>query len=265
MIALIRWGLKQRKWYTIWWTLGVSVFVAVQLGFYSSFKGQFNQLNETLAGLPEGVKGLIGDSGNYFSPETYLNSRVFYLVVPLMFAILMIGLFSSLLAREEEDGTLEVLLARPVSRTRLLLGKAFCGLAITIIVAAVSLAVCIALSRAVGIPNSVAEITAAMLLTYLLCLVFGAFAFMLSAVSSAGRRLAVGLTTCLFITSYVLTGLVGAAEWLKWPAKLLPYYYFDPQRMLTGDYAWGTVAAYGVAIIGFAIIAWIGFRRRDVG
>jgi ABC-2 type transport system permease protein len=265
MKSVIRWTLHQRRWYTIWWTFGVTVFVAVQLGFYPSFKGQFDSLNKTLSQLPAGVKGLIGDNGNYFSAETYLNSRVFYLVVPLLLVILMIGVGSSLLAREERSGTLELLLSRPISRAKLLAGKAISGLFITGCVTIVSLIVCIILSKAVGIPNSVAQISAAMLLTYMLCLVYGSFAFMLTAIGGKAAGYAVGLTTFIFAGGYVLAGLESAVEWLRWPAKLFPYHYFNPQNMLLGKYTWTPVLSFALASAVFYTIGWFSFRRRDIG
>lgn len=266
MKPIIRWGLRQRRMYTIWWTIGVTGFIALELSFFPAFKNQAAELNKTIDQLPASVQSLIGGgSGNYFSAENYLNSRVFYLVVPILFAILMIGLGSSLLAREEQDGTLELLLSRPISRGKLLLGKALTGIKITSIIALVSLLVCIALSKAVGLPNSVAEISAAMLLSYLLCLVFGAFAFMLSALGGKARSASVGATTFLFALSYIVTGLVTSAEWLRWPAKLLPYYYFNPEAMLNGDYRWSTLLAYSATVLVFGTIAYLGFRRRDIG
>jgi len=262
--TIIRWTLQQRRWYTVWWTLGVTAFIALELAFYPSFKNQAAQLNQAFQQIPPAVKALIGDSGNYFSPDSYLNSRVFYLVVPLLFAILMIGLGSSLLAREEQDGTIELLLARPIKRGGLLLGKALSGLIITGMIALVGLISCIVLSKAVGLPNTVYEISAAMLLSYLLCLVFGAFAFMLTAVSGVTRGLAIGLSTFLFVASYVLTGLSTAVHWLTWPAKFLPYYHFDPQQMLSGHFTWKPVIGYTLAIVVFYFIGWLGFRRRDI-
>jgi len=266
MKDLIRWGLRQRKWYIFWWTFGIVAFIALELAFYPSFKDQAAQLDQTFKNMPDSVKALIGDvSGNYFSAQNYLNSRVFYLVIPMLFAVLMISLGSSLLAREEQDGTLELLLARPISRGKIILGKALSGIYITGIVAVAGLVVCILLSKAVGLPNSVAEVTMAMLLSYLMCMVFGAFAFMLTSLGHAVRGLAIGLTTFFFVSSYVLTGLVATIDWLKWPARLLPYYYFEPQKMLNGNYTWSTLLGYTVAIVVFGIIAFVGFRRRDIG
>src|ERR1700740_531861 len=113
MKPIVRWGLRQRRMYTIGWTIGVTAFVALELSFFPAFKNQTAQLNQTINQLPASVQSLIGGSGgNYFSAENYLNSRVFYLVIPILFAMLMIGLGSSLVAREEREGTLELLLAR---------------------------------------------------------------------------------------------------------------------------------------------------------
>lgn len=265
MIPIIKWTLRQRRWYIIGWTIGVAAFVALEIGFFPSFRSQSAQLNQTLTQLPPAVKSLIGDTGNYFSAENYLNSRVFYLVVPILLAILMIGLGSSLMGREEHEGTLELLLARPLSRTRLLLGKAMGGLSVSGIIAAVALLVCIGLSRAVGLPNSAGQIAAAMLLSYLLCLVFGALAFMLSAIGGAARGLSIGLSTAVFVASYVLTGLAGTVHWLQWPARFLPYYYFEPEKMLVGNYTWRTTAAYAAVSVALYLIGWAGFRRRDIG
>lgn len=265
MKALILWTLRMRRWYITWWSIGSTLFVGLELGLYPSFKNQTAALNQSLSQLPPAVKSLIGDNGNYFSPENYLNSRVFYLVLPIVFAILLIGLGSSLLAKDEDDGTLELLLARPISRAKVLFGKAISGLLISGIIALVTLFFIVVLSKAVGLPNSPTQISAAMLLSYLMCLVFGAFAFMLTALGKAGRALSIGLTTAVFLTSYIITGLATSIEWLRWPAKLLPYYYFNPQKMLTGDYAWWPVFSFSLAIAVFAIIAYLGFRRRDIG
>lgn len=265
MKPIIRWGLQQRRWYTVSWMLGVSAFAALEISFFPSFRNQAAQLNQTFANLPPAVKSLIGDTGNYFSPDNYLNSRVFYLVIPILFAILMIGLGASLLGREENEGTIELLLARPLSRARLLLGKALCGLLITGIIAVGSLLITIGLSKVVGLPNSFAEISAAMLLSYLMCLIFGALAFMLTAVGGVARGLSIGVATAVFVASYVLTGLAGTVHWLQWPARFLPYYYFQPDKVLNGQYTWRTMAVFAAVSIALYLIGWVGFRRRDIG
>lgn len=265
MMAIIRSNLWQRRWFILWWCLGVAAFIALEICFYPALKGQTAQLNKSFSQIPASVKSFIGDSGDYFSPTNYLNSRVFYLVIPILFAVLMIGLGSSLLAREEQDGTLELLLSRPISRSRLLAGKAMSGLVITGSVALAGLFVCVGLSKAVGLPNSVAEISAAMLLSYLMCLVFGAFAFMLSAIGQRARALSIGLTTFVFVASYAITGFTATIAWAKWPARFLPYYYFNPQRMLTGHFTWGPVLGYAAAILLYIIIARLGFQKRDIG
>lgn len=265
MNSIIKWTLRQRRVYTIWWTIGTVLFVALEIGLYPSFKNQTQALNQSLSQLPDSVKALIGDTGNYFSAASFLNSRVFYLVLPMILIILMIGLGSSIMAREEDDGTLELLLSRPISRAKLLFGKALSAILITAIITIVTLIVTIGLSKAVGLPNSVTQISAAMLLTYTLCLVFGAFAFMLTALGKFGRGASIGLTSAIFLTSYVVTGLTTSIQWLVWPAKLLPYYYFEPQKMLTGHYTWTPVGAFLLATIIFGIIAYFGFRRRDIG
>ena len=54
---------------------------------------------------------------------TYLNGELFSFMTPLFVMIFAIGLAAAQIAGEEENGTLSLLLAYPVSRDRLLAQK----------------------------------------------------------------------------------------------------------------------------------------------
>src|SRR5689334_7372645 len=140
MWYILKWTIWQRRWSIIWWCIGILAFVALELGVYPSIRSQAGELNQTLHHLPDSVKSLFGLTEDPFSPIGYLNSRLYYLLLPLMLSILAIGLGSSLIAREEGDGTLELLLARPISRGRLLLAKAFAGFMVVTFVGLLTIA-----------------------------------------------------------------------------------------------------------------------------
>src|SRR5581483_8375501 len=55
----------------------------------------------------------------------YLNTELFSMMLPSLFVIFGVGRGARLLAGEEEAGLLEAVLTTPVSRRRVLLGKAF--------------------------------------------------------------------------------------------------------------------------------------------
>ena len=65
--------------------------------------------------------------------------------------------------------------------------------------------------------------------------------------------------------SYLVTSLEGFAHWLRWPAKLLPYHYYQPAAVLQGTYNWWNAVGLAIATLILLAIAVVGFRRRDIG
>src|SRR5690348_3415998 len=124
MIPIIKWNLWSRRFSTFWWTVGVSAFMVLNLAFYPTFRDQAAQFNQVLARLPATAKSLFSDTGSFSTPEDFLTGRVFYLLLPMLLSILLIIIGSSLISSEENSGTIELILSRPISRTRLLFAKA---------------------------------------------------------------------------------------------------------------------------------------------
>jgi hypothetical protein len=98
----------------------------------------------------------------------------------------------------------------------------------------------------------------------LVTLVFGALAFMLTAMCRAARAASVGIATLLLIGSYLFTSLSGTVTWLRWPARLLPYHYYHPADILAGNYHWPEAIGMLAVIVIFGAVSYIGFRRRDI-
>lgn len=265
MIPVIRWSWHLRRWSTLWWSLGVAAFIALTLTFYPIVHHQSAQLNQSLGQLSGSVKSFVTDTPDFFSPVGYLSSQILYLLLPILLAILLIGLGSSLLAREEQDGSLELLLARPISRRRLLAGKAVAGLLISLTVTVVSLVTTLVLCKLVQLPLPLPAIVAAIAECYLLALVFGALAFALTCFGGPIRGVAIGLSTGLLLLSYLLSSLEASVSWLRWPARLLPYHYYRPASVLGGHTPWAVGGSFLLVIAVLAVLGVWGFRRRDIG
>ena len=265
MRAILRWTIWQRRWAWLFWTLGICAFIVLSLSFYASFRGQAAQLNEILDKLPQTARSLFTDNANFLSPEGFLSARLYYLLLPQLLCFLSIGLGGSLIAKEEETGTLDLLLARPVSRTRLLMSKALSGLIIIAGVALAALITTLVVCRLVAINIAAANIIAASLYSTLLALVFGTLAFAVSAVGRGARLASVGVASLAGLASYLISSLAGTVHWLVWPAKFLPYNYYRPAEILTGHYSWPNASLLLGTVIALVIISWAGFRGRDIG
>jgi ABC-2 type transport system permease protein len=262
-LAIIKSELWQRRFSIVWWSIGVAAFIAVNLAFYPSFKDQSQQLSEAMSQIPESAVALFSDTGEFFSPTGYLSSQVFYLMLPLLLGILAISLGSSLLAREENDGTLELLLSRPVSRSALLTGKLIAGLIITLIPAVVATLVTVGLAKLVELEVSTKGILLASLAATLLSLSFGAIAFLLTAVGKM-RIASVAIATLFALGGYIISSLTDIASWLKWPAKLFPFSYYMPSEIMLGTYNWMNILYILGLLTACVFCAFIAFRKRDI-
>lgn len=266
MIPITRLTLWQRRWTILWWTLGVGLFIAFIFAVYPSIRNSSAQIDKSLQNIPASAKNLFTDTNDFLSPVGYLSSQCYFLLVPLLFIFLSVSLGSSLLAREEQEGTIELLLSRPVSRNRLLIAKAAAGTIILVVVGLVIAMVGSLLCRVIGFDGVKA---AGVFFTTIMCLdialLFGMLALAMTALGRLGRGGAIGISVLLALASYLFNSLDKTLTWLVWPARLLPFHYYHPADMLqSGRLNYPEAAGMLIASLVLLSLALAAFRRRDV-
>ncbi len=267
-ISVVSWELRRRKKAIIWWVLGSVLMTAVILMVFPSIRDQAAQMDQVINKLPEGIRSLkAGGSAtvDLADPVSFLNSQVFYATLPIMWIILAITRGAGVLGREEQSQTLELLLARPISRTKLLMAKAVSLTAEFVIVAVATLLTIIVLAPMFQMHVSSSKLALAVIYTAVFSLSFGYIAFVLQASSSFTKRAATTFAVLLSFGGYVLTSLSSMASWLKWPVKALPYHYFRPLDIFENKTPRGALVYLGLVFIFGTLIAIWGFRRRDIG
>lgn len=262
MAPVIKWTLWQRRWSTFWWCVGIVGLIVLTLALYPTIRDQAAQLNKSFGSLSHSTLALFGGT-DFFSPVGYLNSQLIYFTVPLLLAILSIGLGNSLIGREEADTTLEALLARPVSRTRLLNAKAFAGILNLFFVTLVGTAATILLAKLVNMGIPLGFIGEACFACFMLVLTFGAVAFLLSA-TGRGRAASLGIAVVYAIGGYIIGSLSSTVHWLKDPSLIFPYHYYRTADILRGTFDWSSIFFFAAFTVGCGILAWLSFRRRDL-
>src|SRR5262249_26546491 len=94
-------------------------------------------IQEMLKGSAGRVIGMFGDPSKLTSPAGFL-SLAFFSYLPLVLGVFAVLGGSGLLAADEESGTLDLILAPPVSRTTLFLGRLLAFAAATVAILALS-------------------------------------------------------------------------------------------------------------------------------
>lgn len=247
-----------------WWSLGLVGLVALMVSVYPSVRDN-EALNKLVNDYPAALKGFVAFGGeiDYVSAAGYLGSELFSLMVPLLLLVAAIGAGARAIAGEEERGTLDLLLAQPMSRRRVALEKLAALMAEIVGLGIVLFAALEVGSRAVALDISAAHLAAATTAAVLLAISFGAVAFLLGA-ATGHRGRASGIAAALAVASYVLNGLaplVGALEPLQRVSLFYHYAASDPLR--EGLATSHVSVLLGVAILA-AALALLAFDRRDL-
>lgn len=263
MIPIIKWTLLQRKFSTFWWSIGILFFIFINMIFYPSFKEDAEQLQKSFENLPDSAVQFIGGSTDFFSAVGFLNSQIFFITLPLILGILAISLGSNLLAKEEQEKTIEALLARPISRSQLLTAKTIAGILILSFVTLIGLITTITSAKIVELDVSAGSISLVTLVCFLLSLSFGAIAFIFAATGRA-RGASIGIATTFALGGYIISSLAGTIDWLKVPSKVFPFDYYHSEAILRGTYDWANVLFFIAVTAVLGILSWIIFKKRDL-
>jgi ABC-2 type transport system permease protein len=244
----------------IGWTVGVGAFTAVYTGFYSQFQGAAELKQDA---LPQGMLDFLGIA-DMLSPAGYLQATVFSLIGPLLVLMCATSLAARTIARPEEDGGMELLLANPLSRTGFATQRLTAAAAAITLVAATPWIVLSILVPAIGIDVPLTNVAAACVGLVLLTWCFTGIAFLAGAVTGK-RGTVLAITGVIGVITYManaMSNMSDSVSWLKWTS---PFYYFigtdplhdgwHPAHLLLLAGIGVTTAAAGVVL----------FDRRDVG
>jgi ABC-2 type transport system permease protein len=245
------------------WTVAVVLLVLMYAAIWPSIRDQ-PSLNDYLDSMPEAFRSLFATSGADMStPVGYVQVEFMSFMGPILVILYAVMQGSSAVAGEEERRTMDLLLATPVSRTRMLLEKAAAMAAGTALLAGAMGVALVVEGRLFDLVIPPGRVTAAMLHLALLGMVFGAIALAVGA-ATGSLGLSRAVPTAVAVVTYLVNGLGPMVSWLEPLQRYSPFYQYiahDPLR--TGV----SSAAVGVAVLtvlALVAIAARGFARRDV-
>ncbi|MFI5808542.1 ABC transporter permease subunit [Streptomyces sp. NPDC051561] len=236
------------------WALATAV---IGMGYASTYPSQ----KDNTASLPEALREAMHVDA---SAAGYLNASVFGLILPLLAVVYGIATGSRAIAGDEESGQLDLLLAHPLTRTRLVLQR-FAALATGAFAISVLVWLALLAVRDSAQLTSVSplEFLAQCLNLALLAITFGALALGIGA--AVGRR-AVVLAACagIGVLTYAAHTFAGQLD-ADWLARLSPFHYYLGGEPLRNGIQWadaGVLAAVTACLLAAGLLR---FNRRDLG
>jgi len=258
MRDLLRHELRMRLGAIFSWGAGLALFAALYVRIYPEIAKQMSQGGSHFSIY----KAVDIDMGSF---EGFVASTVVQFI-PLMLGVYALVNGTDTLAGEEDRGTLELIVAMPLSRWRLVTAKAVAmAVAALVILAFAGAGGAVMLSKmqletAVG----ATAIFLAILTAWPITMAFMMISLFLGAYLPTRRSAAV-VATAIFIGSYFgerLTSLVDALEPFQ---RLSLFHYFDSSAELFsgGVKAGDVLVQLGVTLIFFGL-SLLSFERRNI-
>lgn len=259
MLSLLKYEITSRWVSVLGWGIGLFLFGTIYLSIYPDIAEQIAALSDWSIYQAMGF-----DVGTF---EAYIGSTV-VLFIPVILGIYSIVTSTQTLAGEEDDGTLELLLAMPLHRWQIVCAKALAiGLATFLILAiagAGSGLVLKGLKVSVEVNITFQQLFIAVINGWPLTIVIVMMGLFLGAYLP-NRRMAALTLTVIFIASYFIEPLAIHVESLApiRPYSLFTYLDSSSNVFRVGVHAKDVLTLLGVAAV-FFVLALLSFQRRNV-
>lgn len=255
-------AIWDRRMSMVWWTAGIVSLTAWLVGVYPIIRDS-EAMQTFLEDFPPEMMALFGiDPETFLTGAGYLQAQMFSFMAPILIIAFAIGMGVAATAREERDGTMDMLLSGPTSRTSVLVQKAgVMALLSSVLVLAMALTLVVA-NPIIDLKLGLDGIAAISVGLWLLGLVFGGFAMLIGAFTGS-PSVAGGIAAFAAILAWFVNAFSALYSWLEIPSKLSPFsWYLDGNPLIYGFTAglmWAAIAA-AVTVGG----AWALFTRRNI-
>lgn len=234
------------------------VVMGVMMGpIYTAVEADMADLGDA---FPEAFLALVG-GGDLTSPEGFYQLESFGMMAPIAVMIVTIVIGAGSIAGEEQNRSMGLLLANPVSRTRVLLQQTLAMTLYAVIVGVSIFAGVSAGSLLGGLDMDYGNIAATSLLVTLIGLAFGALALLLGAATGKTRVAVFGAAGAALVFHVInALGSINDAGYAKWS----PFHYYLGSDPLVNGMAWADGLILAGLGIGLAALAIPAFNRRDL-
>lgn len=260
--SILRKTIRDLRGQIIGWGIGLAVLSGVTVLLYPTFQGVV-ELEGFVQSLPPAMQKLFGEQMAMNVPEVFLKMKLFDSWLPIILSVFAVLHGAAAVAGEEERRTIDLLMANPIGRRRVVLGK-FAATAIA--VAVMSAIICAALVAGAVIAGVKADLVRLVWATFNMIpivLVFGGIALAGSCFFHRARH-ASSVAVVILIFSYVIYVLAPLSEALQPWLRLSLFYYYGRTEPIGGRVHYGSLAfLLGLTgmLVGAAVIL---FRRKDL-
>lgn len=259
--------LYLKTWWDHWrtltaWATTLILLVSIQLSIYPSISQNKTALQGFLDSYPEAIRKIFRMQ-DYTSGPGFLSTELFSMMIPLVLIAVGATWGASATAEEEDEGTADLLLTLPISRTRILVAKIVATTTVLIGLSLLAVFNILVLKNLVGMEIETGKLLAATVSSVALGFFFTGIAFL---VGSFSRRkgTALGTVTGLALISFLIYSLSALVDDFDAISPFNPMEWgLSGQPLFNGLDAQGIAKLFlgGIVLLVLAILK---FNRKDI-
>jgi ABC-2 type transport system permease protein len=261
MLEIVRYEGRRRVKGAFLMTVGFVLLAALYIGLFPSFEQSGVDFEEYVRNLPEGLQNAFGfELGTI---EGFLAVELYQFLWLLLFGVYIAYAGGGLVAADVERGRMDLLLAAPVSRTRVVVEK-YLSLFVPLVLANLVLPLAVwGGVRLIDESIAAADLFAVHLLSVPYLLVCAGLGLALSVLfdrADIAQRGGIAAVFGLFLVDTASTDTD-----FEWLGALSPTRYYDPSEILvegTYDVAGALILLAGA--LALLLASTVYFQRRDI-
>lgn len=255
--AIARKTLREARGTTIGIAIAVGAIAFSDVLAYPSYRDMLTEMD-----MPELLQGFLGEATDMASAEGFFAVE-FFSWAPILLIVLAIVTGTFAFAGEEAQGTLDLLLAQPISRMRLAIEKSVALIAALVIAAFASVAGYVVGGLFVEIELPLTRFTVATINMIPVGLIFLGLALLASALAPS-RGSATMPVIALVVATYMIQ-LLGASVPAIDPFRIVsPFYWAEPSHVLLHGFDWLRFASLTAISLLFFAGAIVALNRREI-
>lgn len=240
--------------------LGLSAFAVLMILLAPSVLGEFDVAALTETFPPELVAAMQLDV--IATIEGFVALELYWFGWLLVLGTYVTYSAASTVAGDIDDGTMDTVLAAPVSRWQILVEKFLSLLTPILVVNVVVFVVVYTGTQLVGEPIAAVDLVAVHAFSVPYLLFWGSYGVFVSVVAP-GRSVAEGIAAGTLVATFLVETIADGTD-VEWLGVLSPTRYYDPVTILTaGEYDYWGAGVLLVATVGLLLAGGVSFARRD--
>jgi len=261
MFAIFKRRLLKNWLMILGWGIGLGVLGYYLFDIYNTFFQRDVNLMELFNAFPEDVLAFFGGNVDLFTPSGFLQLE-FFSYMPIVLGIMVITAAANLISKDEEEGSLELIVAQPISRAKVFTGRLLALILSVVLILAIAWSGFVLGANQNEFDLSPVELAQPFISLFAILMVFLSLAFLLSMILSSSNSASM-ISGFLLIASYFISSLVNLDEKLEGINRFSPLKYYQGGTAVESLDIEKLVLLLGFSLA-FILLGMFIFEKRDL-